>query len=348
MGKHAKPGGTPVTGVTEATLARATEALTGLGYEALHRPDRVVVGMPAFTVSVWIDYERPLTLVVDVDQRVPVAFEHGRALAAFLNMWNSNQLGAVASSRLADSGDFTVHLRRGVLTGDGLSDEQLEHVLVDAMEHAHAFTSLLRERFLPVGFDAPLPPALLRALDHEALVGRHPSQRHLPEGEERDVFGAPDTFTGETGETAVPGPLTLADLEAALDALEFAYARLGDVLTTGANGVAFAFTLDGAGDSHARATAMWDSDLDAEADFVQASLLCNEVNERSPLLGAYVQEVDGQLQVHAETTVHVGAGLTEAQRDTFVVASLVSGLSAVDRISTQVKGESVVQWPSAG
>lgn len=349
MGRHEAPGSTANLRdpVAEVTLDRVAAAFEGLGFDPLVRTDRLIIGLPSFTAAAWIDRDRPLTLVVDLTERIPIAFDHGRALATFINMWNHDQIGPVASYRLADSGDFSVRLRRGTLVDHGLSDTQLIADLFDSLEHATAFFSHLRERFLPARFDVPLPPTLSRSLDHAALVGRHPAHRHLPYGERRQVHGEPDTYAGpEPGDVPLrPVPLRRSGLECVLTALKFSYSRDGGVLTTGVNGVPFALTLDGG--NYARVTAMWDAQLDADESFLTTWLACNDLNEQSSSLSVYLHEYEGNLHVHAEATCLVTEGLTEGQRDGFIVSSLLSCLSAIDRISIEVTGSSVVEWPPA-
>ncbi|AQQ15594.1 hypothetical protein CGLAU_08195 [Corynebacterium glaucum] len=342
MGKHSKPAHAAGARepVTEVTLQRVAAAIEGIGLEPLARPDRLVVGLPAYTAAVWIDYERPLTLVIDFTDRVPVAFDHGRALATFLNHWNHEELGAVASYRLTDSGDFSVRMRHGMLIRHGLSDSQLIASLIDGFEHAASFFTQLRAQFIPIEFDAPLPPTLLRSLDHTTLVGRHPSHMHLPAGERRDVYSAPDYFQGGEGTIS---EVSLLDLQRVLNGLDFAYTKADDVIATGANGVPFAITLETAGFS--RVAAMWNSNQNAETAFLPLWLACNEVNQSSTQLSVYLHETEGIIQVHAETTCLVTEGMTDAQIDEFVISSLLSGLSAIDHITTQAEGASVVDWP---
>ena len=72
MGKHSKPAHDvgPREPVTEVTLQRAAAAIESIGLEPLVCPDRLVVGLPTHTAAVWIDYERPLTLVIDFTDAV--------------------------------------------------------------------------------------------------------------------------------------------------------------------------------------------------------------------------------------------------------------------------------------
>ena len=77
----------------EVTLERVAAVLEGLGFEPMVRPDRLVIGAHAFTVALWVDYSRPMSLVIDTAERIPTDFEHAGALARFINTWNHDRVG---------------------------------------------------------------------------------------------------------------------------------------------------------------------------------------------------------------------------------------------------------------
>ena len=134
MGKHAAAA--DAQHPTEVSLERVAEALRGLGFASVQRddaPDRLVVAALSFTAAVWIDYRQPMALVVDTAERIPTDFEHATALARFINTWNHDRVGPAASYRLAESGDFTVRMRRPIHIKHGLTDEQLGAELVDTL-----------------------------------------------------------------------------------------------------------------------------------------------------------------------------------------------------------------------
>lgn len=350
MAKHRAPDHRGSDAPAEVTLARAAEALEGLGFEPLQRPDRLVGSAYAYIATVWESFDAPLSLVVDCSQRIPVEFERAGELAAFLNTWNHDRIGPVASAHLMDTGDFEVHLRASVRTKHGLNDDQLASELADCMEYCAAFSVELRSRLVPPEWDHPLPPPLSRAQDAEALLGRHPSERHLPRGGEAEVFEAPDSFAGPSGDQRdIVRAVELARLEEAFDLLDFSYGLTPqDVIATGVNGVPFAACLDGdAGHRYARVTAMWDADVPADRGFMPLWLMCNDFNEQAVGVRTYLHEFAGDLHLHAESTVLASAGLSDDQLNAFVVTSLVSILGAVDAISTECDGTSVVNWPSS-
>ena len=331
----------------EVTLERAAAVLEGLGFNPLVRPDRLVIGAHAFTVALWIDYARPMALVIDTAERIPTDFEHAGALARFINTWNHDRVGPWASSRLMESGDVCARMRRGVHIKHGLSDDQLAAELADTLEHAAAFYRQLRERFLDASLDQSLPPQLMRAQDTEVLLGRHPSLRHLPRGGRREVSTAPELFKDVDGPAGVIAPADIRDLTAALDELEFRYGVGEDgVIATGVNGVAFALTIDGEpGPRYARVTGMWDTGRDALDAFLPLWLVCNDVNERTCATAAYLHEFDGAAHMHAESTMLVAEGAAPEQVGEFVVSAMAACLAAIDHVSQQTAGHSVVDWP---
>lgn len=315
-----------------------------------------MVGAYAFVATVWVHHERPLMLAVDAHDRIPTGFEHAGRLARFINTWNHDRVGPFASYRLLESGDMRVGVRRGIHIKHGLTDTQLCAELADAFEHAALCFQSLRERFLDAGWDQPLAPPLARAQDYEALLGRHPSARHLPAGAEKEVAYAPELFdaagTGAGSDTYTrPARVSTDAFAQALDALSFTYAvdPAQDVVATGVNGVPFALTVDGgqapSASRYARATAMWDTGLDADEDFLRLWLMLNDVNERSAAVSTYLHEHDGVMHLHAEATLVASGGASPAQLEEFVLSSMVAGLAAVDYISRLTQGYSAVQWP---
>lgn len=334
---------------SEVTLERVAAALRGLGFEALEQPDRLVVPAGSYIATLWINHAKPLMLVADYQERIPVDFTHGTALARFINAWNHDRLGPTASYRLTDAGDLAAHLRTGVRIKHGLSDEQLLRDISAARDDMLAFSAEVRREFLAAEYRHPIPPTLARAQDLEALVGMHPSARHLPRGGELDVTGAPEEFTPSAGPRGgfTCQKVGIEHIEEAFDALGFTYDLIDDdILATSINNVPFGACIDG--DSHARLTAMWDSGKDARTHFLPMWLMCNSINEKTAGLRAYLHVSGMSLHVHAETTCLITAGLTPEQLHTYVMTSLVSILGAVDTISRQSQGTTAVDWPSRG
>lgn len=158
---------------------------------------------------------------------------------------------------------------------------------------------------------------------------------------------APELFKDVDGPAGVIAPADIRDLTAALDELEFRYGVGEDgVIATGVNGVAFALTIDGEpGPRYARVTGMWDTGRDALDAFLPLWLVCNDVNERTCATAAYLHEFDGAAHMHAESTMLVAEGAAPEQVGEFVVSAMAACLAAIDHVSQQTAGHSVVDWP---
>ncbi|AWB84318.1 hypothetical protein [Corynebacterium liangguodongii] len=342
MGSHNSPAARFGAQPEEVTLARVGAALTGLGFDVIEAGDRLVVPTYAFIATAWISYDRPLMLAIDFTERIPIEFERSHELARFINRWNLEKVGPTASYRLMDSGDFQVSMRLGVHAKCGLTDEQIMAEAMDAFQHAAAFSTQLREGFLPIEFDQPLPPALARAQDTEALLGRHPSERHLPRGGHADAACAPDAFEAQADDPCEP--IDLGSVGDTLDMLDFSYPPPDQgAITTSVNGIPYAFYVDA--ETYVRVAAMWETGCSFDVGFLPLWLACNDINEQFVGLRAYVLEDAGDLDLHVETTCIITEGLGAAQRHNFIISSLVSTLGAVDALSTDVRGTTAVQWP---
>lgn len=161
------------------------------------------------------------------------------------------------------------------------------------------------------------------------------------------MSAAPELFKDVDGPAGVIAPADIRDLTAALDELEFRYGVGEDgVIATGVNGVAFALTIDGEpGPRYARVTGMWDTGRDALDAFLPLWLVCNDVNERTCATAAYLHEFDGAAHMHAESTMLVAGGAAPEQVGEFVVSAMAACLAAIDHVSQQTAGHSVVDWP---
>ena len=187
----------------------------------------------------------------------------------------------------------------------------------------------------------------MRAQDTEVLLGRHPRLRHLPRGGRQEVTTAPELYKEVEGPAGEIAPVDISNLTDALEQLDFRYGVGEDgVIATGVNGVAFALTIDGEpGPRYARVTGMWDTGRDALEAFLPLWLVCNDVNERTCATAAYLHEFDGAAHMHAESTMLVAEGAALEQVGEFVISAMAACLAAIDHVSQQTAGHSVVDWP---
>ena len=137
-----------------------------------------------------------------------------------------------------------------------------------------------------------------------------------------------------------PGEVTLERAAAVLEGLGFNPLVRPDRLVIGAHAFTVALWID-----YARVTGMWDTGRDALDAFLPLWLVCNDVNERTCATAAYLHEFDGAAHMHAESTMLVAEGAAPEQVGEFVVSAMAACLAAIDHVSQQTAGHSVVDWP---
>lgn len=89
----------------------------------------------------------------------------------------------------------------------------------------------------------------------------------------------------------------------------------------------------------------WDPDMDPERDFMKLFMMCNQWNEHSLTTKAFCHKDSKGLQVRVEFSVPVAEGLTDVQLRHNIALSIHHILRAVDSLSTEATGTSVVDWP---
>lgn len=152
----------------------------------------------------------------------------------------------------------------------------------------------------------------------------------------------PENSDDNTGE--FPYPVTLDRVRAALTDLGVSRTRGDDeVIVAWVNDVLFGFFLDN-GPSYL-VKGHWDPNLDPDRDFMRVFLLCNDWNEGSVNTKAFCHADADGLQVRVEFTAPVGEGLNDAQLGHNTAVAINQVLHALDSISADATGESVVHWP---
>ncbi|MGP6172853.1 YbjN domain-containing protein [Corynebacterium sp. A21] len=145
----------------------------------------------------------------------------------------------------------------------------------------------------------------------------------------------------------LPYPVSLDRVRDALADLGVRKTRGDDeVIIAWVNEVLFGFFLDN-GPSYL-VKGHWDPGLDPESDFLRIFLLCNDWNESAINTKAFCHSDDDGLQVRVEFTAPVGEGLNDAQLGHNTEVAINQVLHALDVISTDATGESVVRWPHSG
>lgn len=178
------------------------------------------------------------------------------------------------------------------------------------------------------------------AADDETIIphfgGDHPSMNSRHRSPEPE-----DPFEG--GEE-LPYPVTLDRIRGSLGDLGVSRTRGdADVIVAWVNDVLFGFFLDN-GPSYL-VKGHWDPNLDPDRDFMRIFLLCNDWNEASINTKAFCHSDADGLQVRVEFTAPIGEGLNDAQLGHNTAVAINQVLHALDSISSDAIGESVVHWP---
>lgn len=182
-----------------------------------------------------------------------------------------------------------------------------------------------------------LPPEHRGAAENDATVphlgGDHPSMSSRHRSPEPAAAG--ENF---------PYPVTLDRIRSVLEELGVSRTR-GDenVIVAWVNDVLFGFFLDN-GPSYL-VKGHWDPSLDPDRDFMRIFLLCNDWNEASINTKAFCHSDSEGLQVRVEFTAPIGEGLNDAQLSHNTAVAINQVLHALDSISNDAIGESVVHWP---
>ena len=131
-------------------------------------------------VTAYLDERNAQALVFDTELRNTIGMEHTGDLARTITAWNHERLGPTVSLRVGDEAAVSLHARSSLLSGAGLTPEQLADFVRLSMETARLAVDHLIED-LP---DLAMPEsednvALRRKQDTAALTGPLPRDRHV-------------------------------------------------------------------------------------------------------------------------------------------------------------------------
>ncbi|MCS5479322.1 YbjN domain-containing protein [Corynebacterium sp. YIM 101645] len=362
------------------TLTEVYVAAEKFDFHCYVGSDRLVFPWHDHVVTVYLDERNPAALVFDTELRNTLSLEHTAVLARTITTWNRERLGPTVSMRVVDDAMVRLHARASVLTGTGISTEQLEDFVRLSMETARLAVDHLIEDFPELALpDTEENSAQRRKQDTAALAGPLPRDRHvsvnkldddvvrLREIDHRrtqDEIDTIDDFGFEPHEEYSASMSTDQDWdgeeddwedsipeEVTLDRIRETLAGLGiekthgddDVVIAWINDVLFGFFLDN-GPSYL-VKGHWDPGMDPDADYLRIFLLCNDWNESSITTKAFPHEDDDGLQVRVEFTTSVREGLTGFQLEHNTAVAINHVLHAIDSISSDSTGESAVAWP---
>ncbi|SMG09848.1 Putative sensory transduction regulator [Corynebacterium pollutisoli] len=357
------------------TLTEVYVAAESFGFHCYVGADRLVFPWHDHIVIAYLDERNAQALVFDTELRNTIGMEHTGDLARTITAWNHERLGPTVSLRVGDEAAVSLHARSSLLSGAGLTPEQLADFVRLSMETARLAVDHLIED-LP---DLAMPEsednvALRRKQDTAALNGPLPRDRHVGVNKlDDDVVrlrdidhrrsqddidpGAPDEEYSASMSTdhdwdTPDGADEDTPVDVSLDRVREALSALGiekthgdeDVIIAWINDVLFGFFLDN-GPSYL-IKGHWDPGLDPDSDFLRMFLLCNDWNESSTTTKAFCHEDAEGLQVRVEFTAPVREGMTDLQLEHNTAVAINQVLHAIDEISTDATGESAVVWPA--
>lgn len=364
----------------DVTLAAVQAVGESFGYSCYLAADRLLFPWRDHRVTAYLlggpgqHSGKAETLVFDGVLRQILDMGKINLLAESINTWNQERLGPTLSFRMGDAGELFIRARSAIEVRPGLNDEQLAGALHNAMETIQLAVSTLLDDFPELHFpdeagaDAdprhaqdravlqqPLPGALPddgrsdtgAALPDPAGRGRHNQEGVSSEMSPRHASPDPDDPADDHDHDhteELPYPVTLDRVRGALAELGVLKTR-GDeeVIVAWVNDVLFGFFLDN-GPSYL-VKGHWDPNLDPERDFLRIFLLCNDWNEASVNTKAFCHADEDGLQVRVEFTTPIGEGLNDAQLAHNTAVAINQVLHALDSLSTDAVGESVVGWP---
>lgn len=334
---------------TKVSLARVSLALAELGYDPLEREDRLVVGLPGYILTCWMEPHLPSSLHLDGQLRVPLPLAASSELTRILNAYNGQSPGPVASYRVTDAGTLSVRMRAGVFVSDGMTEDQLHSWLRVLLEASAHLVHELDRLFPDADLFAPLPEPLRTEQDYAALTGKHPQWRHRaeaprgPSRAEMDTFPYTDTAL-ENNARLRPQWLTEQMLRDAVGGLGFTYGiREDNVLLTQINGMSI--SVESLIGEWVRVYGIWYTDLDSTEHATNLALLCNEANDRTLVEGCSVFSDAEHAIVLVSSHLLIDVGVSPAQLFTFIQHAIRYHMDMLDYISTQATGVCCIDWP---
>ena len=354
------------------TLPRVAVALSALGLHCLYGEDRLVVP--------WNDHilvvrrlmparpSEPATLRFDMVLRQRLEMADMPKVAEVLNAWNQERLDPTVTMALqGDVLDTHVQFRAhsAVVIDLGLSDEQLATAVELGVDTSVLLTREMISQFPQLATEGSQVATEIRnRQDRDAVRGvldglprpnedlpapitaeEAASRAAHPSGQSRarTAAAAREEFR-EAGVGASPREVVVEHIQASLTAAGIEKQQVVDELVLAwINGVLFAFYIDNGPSLLIRA--FWEVEADPNADRFRLFLVCNDFNTNSGLVKSFTQNDRDGLQVRMEFTVNLSAGQNAAQLKHLVTVGMGQVMAAVDVISTEASGETVVEWP---
>ncbi|WP_080794158.1 YbjN domain-containing protein [Corynebacterium pacaense] len=369
-------------------LDRVEDAVDELGFQSLTTRDRLLVPHTDYRVFIYFAGETGLALNVEARMRRSLDLSEINLVSVVLNDWNAERIGPKGLVHLDDAGDVEIRFRTSVNVDEGLSTEQLLHFIQLAADTIDMAVQDTLSSFPELAVAGPNSGVLSAEQDESDLGERIAGMiiappltdsenesgtmsTDPPDGESDDedfdaVWEDGDDSWGSADDSAdphSPGQAIHPSLwpdspeyptEVTLNRIRSHLGDIGVVNTSGEedfivawiNEVFVGFFVDNGPTFLVKGH--WDPGMDPTRDFVKLFMVCNRWNEQSLYTKAFCHRDEQGLQVRVEFSIPVAQGLTDDQLRHNIALSIHHILKAIDSLSTEATGTSVVDWPEQG
>lgn len=368
-------------------LLRVKSAATRLGLEVLSTDDRLLIPWENYRVVVYFAQETGLVLNIETRMRYTLDLSDINLVAPVLNQWNAERIGPKGFVHLDDEGGVEIRFRTSINVDEGLSTEQLQHLIQlshdcasmavdDALEH---FPELVcsgpnSDVLCTEQDDADLSTTIKGIIVAPPIADSEHESSFMPfdsfdddiwdDGEDLDEGVPPAASEGPTPPTESPPAGSIHPslwphvpdypTEVSLDRIRTHLADIGVINTSGEQDFIVAWINEvfvGFFIDNGPTLLVkghWDPGMNPKRDFVKLFMICNQWNERSLHTKAFCHKDDQGLQVRVEFSIPVSQGLTDDQLKHNISLSVHHILRAIDSLSVEATGASTVDWPEHG
>nr|WP_231910994.1 YbjN domain-containing protein [Corynebacterium suranareeae] len=360
-------------------LNRVTETIDELGYHFLSSDDRVIVPWSDHRVSMYFSHESGQMLTVLGRLRMSLDMFAINDAARAVTQWNAERIGPTALLHLGNDGEVELKFRTTICIDEGLSVQQLRQFLTLSLDTTAMAVTYILERFSELSFSGAGSDELSDEQDQSDLVEKI-SGLYVPtpvesliesltdiEWEESDMsdedseedyldddtdiewetdddYFQPDPEDESFDDSDIPHEVTLDRIREQLhDIGVMKTSGEDDFIVAWINEIFLGFFVDNGPTLLVKGH--WDPNMDATRDFMKLFMMCNQWNENSLTTKAFCHTDDQGLQVRVEFAVSVAEGLNDDQLQHNIALSIHHILQAVDSISKEATGKSVVEWP---
>ncbi|WBT07977.1 YbjN domain-containing protein [Corynebacterium sp. SCR221107] len=275
--------------------------------------DRIEVPWPNHDLLIRFEDDFARVLCVDATMTGRVDLSMVNSVAELIADWNGQRVNPAAVLHIDDDGSIRVNFRSTLAVDRGASFDQVCAFLQITADASALASDLFGERF----------PELTQP-------------RHSRKSTFDDVDALIDDST--------PEPVDLERVRTSLGELGISKTQGDDVaLLAWVNSILIGFFIESSPSLLVKGH--WDSDLDAERDFMRCFLVCNEWNEDHITTKAFCTQDEQGLQLRVEYVCDTGAGLNDVQLLHNLSLAVHHILKCIDHLSREISGTPAVDWP---